>query len=132
MYPLTTGTGYPLKISSLRSVVHSPYVISPVTKLTLASRVNLIVSVRVSVTSFPLRSTYLIVRVADFSVTISFTVFGHTGLFGSLGNTGLPGSGVDGVTGVPSGFFGKFGSFGSTGLPGVTGIILSATVTLKI
>ena len=92
----------------------------------------MIVSVRVSETSFPLRSTYLIVRVADFSVTRSLTVLGHTGLFGSLGNTGLPGSGVDGVTGVPSGFFGKFGSFGSTGLPGVTGIILSATVTLKI
>ena len=95
--PLTTGD-----LTSAKSCagVQSPYVTSPVTKLTLASRVNLASCVTVFGvpssfnTGVPSAYTYVIVR-----VTILFRSFSSK----------------------PAGYLGPSGLFGSTGVPGVFG-----------
>ena len=95
--PLTTGD-----LTSGKSLAsdQSPYVTSPVTKLTLAVRVNLASCVTVFGvpssfnTGVPSSYTYVIVR-----VTVLFRFFSSN----------------------PAGYLGPSGLFGSTGVPGVFG-----------
>ena len=95
--PLTTGD-----LTSAKSLAsdQSPYVTSPVTKLTLAVRVNLASCVTVFGvpssfnTGVPSSYTYVIVR-----VTVLFRFFSSN----------------------PAGYLGPSGLFGSTGVPGVFG-----------
>ena len=103
-YPLTTGD-----LTSAKSCagVQSPYVTSPVTKLTLASRVNLASCVTVFGvpssfnTGVPSAYTYVIVRVTVLFRSFSSKPAGYLGPSGLFGSTGVPGVfGWSGVTGT--------------------------------
>ena len=93
-YPLTTGD-----LTSAKSCagVQSPYVPSPVTKLTLASRVNLASCVTVFGvpssfnTGVPSAYTYVIVRVTVLFRSFSSKPAGYLGPSGLFGSTGVPG-----------------------------------------
>ena len=91
--PLTTGD-----FTSAKSLAsdQSPYVTSPVTKLTLASRVNLASCVTTfgapfSITGVPSSYTYVIVRVTVLFRSFSSNPAGYFGPSGLLGSTGVPG-----------------------------------------
>ena len=93
-YPLTTGD-----LTSAKSLAsdQSPYVTSPVTKFTFASRVNLASCVTVFgvLSSFntgvPSSYTYVIVRVTVLFRSFSSNPAGYLGPSGLFGSTGVPG-----------------------------------------
>ena len=87
------------EVTATRSVpsagVHGPYVMSPVTKLTFAGRVNSAVCsttfcapVAGSITGVPSSYTYLIVRFTVSLLTRFLTDSGHFGPVGLFGSTG--------------------------------------------
>ena len=92
--PLTTGD-----LTSAKSLAsdQSPYVTSPVTKFTFASRVNLASCVTVFgvLSSFntgvPSAYTYVIVRVTVLFKSFSSNPAGYLGPSGLFGSTGVPG-----------------------------------------
>ena len=93
-YPLTTGD---LTSAKSCACVQSPYVTSPVTKFTFASRVNLASCVTVFGvpssfnTGVPSSYTYVIVRVTVLFKSYSSNPAGYLGPSGLFGSTGVPG-----------------------------------------